>query len=142
MTQPSFDSFRSFPYKDSGGLWTIGYGTRITDAQAKQFVHGITEVQGIEMFQAYIVGLLAKLRKMPLAGLTQNQNDAIISLSYNIGPEAFASSTIYRQIMNRGTDLSSWKLFIKDNHGVVQPGLVRRRDLELKLFIWNVYTEA
>lgn len=142
MTQPAFDSFRAFPYQDSGGLWTIGYGTRITPAQAKQYVHGIDEAQGLQMFEVYITGLLAKLKMMPLAGLPQYQNDAIVSLSYNIGINGFSTSTIYKQIINRGTDLSSWKVFVHDAKGVIQAGLVRRRDLELKLFIWNIYTEV
>lgn len=142
MVQPSFDSFRAFPYKDSGGLWTIGYGTRITPIQANGYVHGIDEAQGMEMFEASVSVLLARLKKMPLAGLTQGQNDAIVSLAYNIGINEFAESTIYKQLINRAIDLGSWNWFVKDAKGITQPGLVRRRQLELKLFIWGIYTTA
>lgn len=135
----NFELFVPKPYKDSGGLWTIGYGSRITDAQVQQFKDGITEAQAQAMYQGYMQALGVKLRQCPLAGLSQNQNDAIFSLAYNIGYQAFLDSTIYKQLMCRGIDLSSWLLFIHDQRGNVDQGLIRRRQMELKLFIWGLY---
>jgi lysozyme len=127
------------PYRDSGGVPTIGYGSQITEAQAIQWKDGITEAQAQAMYEGYMQALGVKLRQCPLAGLSQNQNDAIFSLAYNIGINAFLNSTIYKQLMCRGIDLSSWLLFIHDQHGNIDQGLIRRRQMELKLFIWGLY---
>lgn len=134
-----FEMFAMKPYKDSGGLWTIGYGSRITDKQVQQFKDGITQDQAQAMYKDYMQGLTVLLRKCPLAGLQQWQYDAIYSLSYNIGFNEFMNSTIYKRLMVRATDLSPWKWYIRDQHQNVDQGLVRRRELELKLFIYGIY---
>lgn len=139
ITQPQFDSFVAKPYIDSGGLWTIGFGTRITDDLVVKYKDGITEDFAWTLFKAHNALLLSQLQKCPLAGLQQWQNDAIFSLSYNIGIEAFINSTIYKVLMTRGTDLSPWKWFIYDQNKQKQQGLVRRREMEVRLFIWGLY---
>jgi lysozyme len=140
ITQPRFDSFVSKPYLDSGGLWTIGYGSRITAKQVIQFKEGITEAQALAMFQEYMQGLTTLLRKCPFAGLQQYQWDAIYSLCYNIGFEQFSTrSTIYKRLMCRSYDLSSWLEYVRDSHFHIDAGLVYRRQMELRLFIWGIY---
>lgn len=136
----NFELFRSKPYLDPGGLPTIGYGTRITSAQLAEFRDGITEQLAQTMYQTYMQGLAKQLQKCPFAGFTQYQIDAIFSLSYNIGINAFQSSTIYKTLMVRGTDLTPWLLFIHDNHGNVDDGLIKRRKVELRLFIYGLYS--
>lgn len=136
----NFELFRSLPYKDPGGLWTIGYGSRISLLQLQQYkTNGISMADAQGMYKDYMAGLQNQLRRCALAGLQQWQNDAIFSLAYNIGYDAFINSTIYKHIMCRGTDLSSWKSFIHDQHGNVDNGLIRRREMELKLFLWGIY---
>lgn len=139
MTQPRFDSFEPMPYLDPGGLWTIGFGTRITDKQMQEFKEGITEEHARQMFQDHTHMLTAQLRSCPLA-LLQHQFDACCSLAYNIGLPAFLGSTVYKQLAVRSIDLSSWLWFVKDAKGKVQSGLVNRRRAELKLFIYGLYS--
>lgn len=67
--------------------------------------------------------------------LTQNQFDALVSLSYNIGEGGFKSSTALKRI-NAGDyagGAEAMKRFNKSGGGVMQ-GLVNRRNDEVKLF--------
>jgi GH24 family phage-related lysozyme (muramidase) len=67
--------------------------------------------------------------------LTQNQFDALVSLSYNIGEGAFKSSTALKRI-NAGDyagGAEAMKRFNKSGGGVMQ-GLVNRRNDEVRLF--------
>ena len=131
----NFEGFKPKPYRDSGGLWTIGFGQRITDEEVAAFKDGITREEASAMFDTWISSLVVRLRKCPLA-LLQYQFDAVCSLAYNIGLTAFLESTIYKQLTVRGVDLSGWLAFIKDARGHVDDGLVQRRRLEMKLFIY------
>lgn len=134
----NFEGFRERPYKDSGGLLTIGYGNRITEEEAVNFKDGITPAEAQNLFDAYITGMTGQLRKCPLS-LLQHQFDAVCSLAYNIGLHEFLNSTIYKMLSVRGVDLSSWLFFVKDAKDHTDDGLIRRRRLELKLFIYAIY---
>jgi lysozyme len=72
-------------------------------------------------------------------GLNQNQFDACVSLCYNIGREAFTSSTLVKMI-NAGTaqDLIAPQ-FLRWNKvkGKPDKGLTRRREAEKTLFLSN-----
>lgn len=133
-----FEGFRDKPYQDSGGLWTIGYGNRITAEEVEAFKDGITQEEASAMFDTWISSLVVRLRKCPLA-LLQHQFDAVCSLSYNIGLTAFLDSTIYKNLSIRSIDISPWSEWTKDNKGHVDSGLVRRRHAEVKLFIYAIY---
>jgi len=134
----NFEGFRERPYKDTGGLLTIGYGQRITEEEADNYKNGITKEEAQSLFDGYMNSMVSRLRSCPLA-LLQHQFDAVCSLSYNIGLHEFLNSTIYKMLSVRGVDLSSWLVFIKDNRGHSDDGLIRRRRLELKLFIYGIY---
>ena len=82
-------------YKDSRGVWTIGYGStgphvgpgqRITDKEAEDLLK-----QDLTRFE-YAVN---KNVKVPV---TQNQYDAMVSLSYNIGDGGFAKSDVVKKL--------------------------------------------
>ena len=68
-------------------------------------------------------------------GVTQNQFDALASLEYNIGASAFVNSTLLR-LLNSGNYSGAAAEFGKWIHagGVVNDGLVRRREKERQLF--------
>ena len=134
-----FEGFSAKPYQDSGGVWTIGFGTAISAAQAEQYKDGITEQMATQMMTGQLQGFALGLIKLELSTLMQNQFDACCSLAYNIGLTAFSNSTILKRIIARSTDLSPWGYWIKDAKGQVQEGLVRRRQAELKLFIYGLY---
>lgn len=136
----TFESFKDKPYQDSGGLWTIGYGTQLTELEVQKYKGGISKETGLFLFSKHNAILQQQLAKTPFCNFEQWQKDALISLSYNIGFSAFQSSTIYRHLVNRDVDLSPWLLFVKDNKGQVQAGLQRRRHAEVRLFVYNDYS--
>lgn len=135
----NFEGFRTIPYKDSGGLWTVGYGQQINSFQATKWQNGISKEEAEQLFDSFVSGLTRQLSKCPLANLFQYQQDAIISLSYNIGFEEFSKSTIYKHITIRDDDLISWRDYVYDAQKHLDEGLVRRRNLELRLFIYGIY---
>ena len=135
----NFEGFREKPYRDSGGLWTVGFGQRITQEEVEAFKDGITQEEASAMFDTWIASLVVRLRTCPLA-LLQHQFDACCSLAYNIGLKAFLDSTIYKNLSVRSIDISPWSEWTKDNKGHTDSGLVRRRHAEVKLFIYGLYS--
>jgi lysozyme len=135
-----FEGFVPIAYKDTGGVLTIGYGMVVTPALRKTYKSPITEEQGRQMMATYLASECKQLSQLPFVGFLQHQQDAIVSLCYNIGLGAFTKSTIYQRLIYRSVDLSPWLLFVKDKKGEVEQGLVERRKKELKLFIYGSYS--
>ena len=121
------------PYKDVGGVWTVGYGT--TGAQVKQGVPW-TQAQAEEALQKRVDAISSILTTTIVPIITQNQLDALTSLCYNIGQGAFRQSTCLR-FMNQRQFAAAADQFLKWDHvnGVVVPGLLNRRQAERALFL-------
>ncbi len=68
--------------------------------------------------------------------INQNQFDALVSLTYNIGEQAFKDSTLLAKL-NKGDYLGAADQFPRWNKGggEVMKGLVRRRADERVLFL-------
>ena len=94
----SFESFVSKPYLDTGHVPTIGYGTTIypNGKKVKMSDKPITEAEAL----AYKMYHIEK-RCYPYIDvvLNQNQFDAICSFVYNVGGEAFRTSTLRKKII-------------------------------------------
>lgn len=75
------------------------------------------------------------VRKAVTVPVTQEQFDALVSLDFNIGGTAFASSTLVRKL-NAGDCWGAGAEFPRWNkaRGRVLPGLVKRRAWERALF--------
>ena len=132
-----FEGLRLEAYLDSAGIATIGWGSikypngnkvklgdKITKAQAKQY-----KLHDLKEFESTVNTSV----KVPL---TQNQYDALVSLSYNIGSGAFKNSTLLKKL-NSGDYKGAAEQFLvwnKVNSKRVQ-GLVNRREAERKLFL-------
>lgn len=132
-----FESFRSHPYQDIGGVWTQGYGctyhpngSRVMPTDAP-----ITEPQGMAWLQVMVRAVLVRVRMMVDVELSDGQIAALTSLTYNCGTGAIGRSTLLR-LLNDGHFASATEQFgawIYDD-GVRIPGLVRRREAEAALF--------
>jgi len=118
-------------YKDTGGVWTIGYGhiknvkqgDKITKEEAEKFYN--------DDFKEHIKPL--NYVKVPLS---ENEKIALASFIYNVGPNAFKNSTLLKKLNNgdkkgAAQEFDKW---IYDN-GKVQNGLVNRRKNEKNLFL-------
>ena len=118
-------------YQDQKGVWTIGYGhtagvqpgQTITQAQAEAFLMG--DVGSAVNCVNEVVEVL----------LTQQQFDALVDFTFNLGPGAFKGSTLLKDI-NAGNFPAAITQFDLWDHcgGVVNAGLLRRRQAETAEF--------
>lgn len=128
----SFEGCRLTAYQDSAGVWTIGYGH--TSGVKKGMT--ITEAQA----EAYLKGDLGTAENAVNGKVTysikQNQFDALVSFTYNVGSGNFGSSTLLKKL-NQGDITGAANEFDKWNKagGQVLEGLVRRRAAEKAMFL-------
>lgn len=132
-----FEGFREKAYKDTGGVWTIGYGTI-------KYPNGMPVKQGDTCTQSQAESWLkndckwvdACLDKYVKITVNQNQFDALASFVYNIGESQFRSSTLLEKL-NTGdfsaaaTNFDRW---VYDNGKKIK-GLINRREKEKALFL-------
>jgi GH24 family phage-related lysozyme (muramidase) len=87
---------------------------------------------GVDKFAATVNALIT-------AKVNANMFGGCVSLAYNIGPNAFAKSTVLREL-NAGNFEKAAAAFQMWNKagGVVSKGLVRRREAERQLFMTPV----
>lgn len=128
------EGFRAEAYRDTGGVWTIGYGTTHVEGKPVNAGMTCTQAQAELWLHADLAATQTFLNQLRLT-LTQNQFDALVSFVYNIGQGAFLKCQMLSLI--RGGKLSeSAKQFDRWNldNGRVIPGLVARRRRERCLF--------
>lgn len=120
-------------YKCQAGILTIGIGHT-----GKDVVLGmeISRVEAIELLKSDLKRFEDVVNKRIKYPIEQNQFDALVSLAFNIGTNAFANSTVVKRI-NAGADIKdieeAWKMWRKGG-GKVLPILVARRGREIKLY--------
>ena len=133
----SHEALRLKAYQDSKGKWTIGWGhtkgvkpgDEITRAQAEQFIR-----DDFEWVERTLNADLVTGRDKPL--VTQNEFDALCSLVFNIGSQAYLDSTVRRKI-KQGDKMAAaraFKMWVYSDHKFVQ-GLANRRADETRLFL-------
>jgi lysozyme len=125
------EGLRLVAYQDTGGVWTIGYGHTGPDVKVGQT---ITEARADELLRRDVVEAEDAVRKLcPIT--TQNQFDALVSFTFNLGAGQLKESTL-RRLHNEG-DYFAAKLqfgrWVNDN-GVKLNGLVKRRAAEAALY--------
>lgn len=128
-----FEGLELKAYKDSVGVVTIGYGSTgphvsmgmvITQEQAESLLK-----QDVSRFEKGV----SELVKVPL---NQNQFDALVSFSFNLGLGNLKSSTLLRKLnfldyVGAANEFPRWN----KAGGVVLKGLTRRREAEKALFL-------
>ncbi|WP_312623286.1 lysozyme [Pseudomonas juntendi] len=128
----SFEGLRLQAYQDSVGVWTIGYGaTRGVKAGMK-----ISKEQAERMLLNDVQRFEPEVQRLITVPLSQNQWDALMSFTYNLGPANLESSTL-RRLLNAGNYASAAEQFPRWNKagGQVLAGLVHRRAAERDLFL-------
>ena len=133
----SFEGFSAVPYLDQALIPTIGFGTThyhhravrmddkpITKAEATYLLRSQVDVDYGKAVNHYVT-----------VPITQNQFDALVSFTYNLGVGAFKHSTLLKKL-NKGKILQADKEFSKWVHvnGKSNRGLQARRKKEAKLF--------
>lgn len=134
-------------WEDVGdGFWTIGIGTATSGNLGKKLYNqGIRSCTHEDAYK-WLIEECEECSKAILSkksDLKQNELDALISLSYNIGTQALLDSTLFRNILNGVTDADTIKnsfLMWNKCNKKVWDGLTRRRESESKLFLNSDYT--
>jgi lysozyme len=134
-----FEGLRTKAYQCPAGKWTIGYGH--TGPEVHKDVTCTAE-EADRMLQDDINKASNCLRAGVDVPLNPNQWAALISFIFNVGSEAFYSSTL-RQELNRGNyiavpfQLRRWNKATDPQTGerVVVPGLMKRRIAEAEVWL-------
>jgi len=137
----SFEGFSAKIYKDSVGIPTLGYGmtgdlikglTTITEPKAAIMLENL-----LNSNYASPVSVKLNINKIIL---NQNQFDALISMSYNIGVGGLLGSTLFADILrgvrDSATITKDFQAWDKAGSNVLA-GLLKRRNAEAALFLSN-----
>lgn len=124
------------PGSKDGNPWTIGRG-----ATGPGIHKGVTwtREQADARFAEDLAKFAAKVDALlGDAPTDQSQFDAMVSLAYNIGTEAFRKSTVLRKHKagDHAGAAAAFGMWVK-NDGKVMKGLVRRRAAESALYLAN-----
>lgn len=137
----SFESCKLTSYLCPAGVWTIGWGSTGPDIGP-----GMTwsQQQADARFAAEIMKTEAAVCRLVKVSVTSNQFSALVSFTYNLGPdedaddvaEGLGDSTLLK-LINAEKFLAAADEFPKWNKskGRVLDGLTRRRKAERALFL-------
>ena len=89
-----FEGFKEEAYKDTGGVWTIGYGTIRWLGKPVEAGQTITQKEAELALQADLAWAQTAVNKLVKVPLKQHMFDALVSFVYNVGEEAFRKSTM------------------------------------------------
>ena len=132
------EGYSAKPYICAAGVCTIGKGTTM-DADFKPVTMDHPQIDitiANKLFYRDVKIFANGVRRDVKVPLNDNQFSALVSLAYNIGQGNFRASTLLRKL-NRGDyqgcadNFWQWRRA----NGVILSGLVKRRELERKLFM-------
>lgn len=133
----SFEGCRLVAYQDSGGVWTIGWGhTGLVDSVPIASGITITQEKADQLLREDLRSFEQGVESSLTHAATQDQFDAFVSFSYNVGVGAFRGSTLLR-LFNLGDPHGAALQFIEWSHdaaGNLLLGLARRRTAEIVRF--------
>ena len=127
-----FEHLELDAYLDGNGIPTIGWGhtlgVRLGDT--------CTPEQADTWFFQDTGGACRVVMANVDIAINQNQFDALVSFTFNVGGGAFLHSTLLR-VLNAGHLMAAADEFLRWDHvaGVVSDGLARRRAAERALFV-------
>lgn len=128
-----FETCRLYAYQDPRGIWTIGWGH--TGPGVVEYLT-CTQAEADEWFSQDVEYAVNVINRTVCVGLTQNQFDALVSFTFNVGVGSEEHSTLL-VFVNGGNFQGAADQFLRWNHvnGIVNSGLTRRRTAERELFL-------
>jgi len=131
-----FEGLKLSGYQDQGGVWTIGFG------HTGPNVHGeltITEEQAEQLLDSDVAASVMCVNRAATTEINQNQFDALVDFVFNLGAASLLTSTLLRDV-NAGRFQDAAQQFLLWDHckGVVVPGLLKRRQAEMEMFLQPV----
>lgn len=128
------EGFVGHIYKDAAGLPSIGVGHLIR--KGEDFSNGITYDQAIDLLKKDLERFESAVNDLVTVPLTQNQHDALVCFSFNVGVGAFRSSTLLKKLNAGDYDAIPSQLMRWTKAGGRQvAGLVNRRQNEIDLWL-------
>lgn len=139
-----FEGLSLTSYKDIAGIWTIGYGHTGPEVKKGQTITLEEAVQLLDDDTRWAFAAVESSVKVPI---TENQEAALISLTYNIGASAFAGSTVVKRLNKGDYYGASEAILMWDKARIagtltVVRGLARRREAERDLFLTGMEQNA
>ena len=132
------EGFRAVPYRDQGGVWTIGYGFTVTEdgKHVTADTPPTTQEAAYARLEALVARVLASVRPMLAVPVSLHAAAALVSMAYNCGTNALRRSTLLEYV-NKGDMAEAAKQFAAWVYvaGHVDQGLVNRRRMEAALFL-------
>ena len=140
-----FEGLRLTAYRDSGGIWTIGYGhtSRAGPPKVRPGMR-ITKLEAEEILRCdverFARGMAEALGEDVMRRLNENQFGALVSFAYNIGLANFRRSSVLRAVKEgRVDDVPRLLMRWTKAGGRRLRGLERRRRAEGRLFTTPVH---
>jgi lysozyme len=130
------EGFRNKSYQDVVGVWTVGYGSTRINGKPVSLGMTCTEEEAVQYILDELSPVAERITKMVTVPLTQNQFDSLCDFAYNLGSGALQGSTLMKRLNLKDYEGAANE-FAKWNKagGKVLNGLVKRRELERKLFL-------
>jgi lysozyme len=130
-----FEGFSAKPYLCPAGRWTIGYGHVMT-ANERATYASIGEDWAERWLEADVVAAEHAVQQLISVPLEQNQFDALVSFTFNLGTGALQRSVLRRAInrAEKSAIPTQWMRWVRGG-GKKLPGLVTRRAAELALYL-------
>ena len=135
-----FEGFKEMMYNCPAGHATIGFGHKIHDGKIngdeseKPFELGITKEKGMELLYKDLSIYCECVSHVIKGRVLQPQFDAMVSLCYNIGCNAFKESSFARKINELKHWFTVWDKAFVDGGLKQLEGLKKRRAREWKYF--------
>ncbi len=139
----NFEGLVLHAYKDIGGVWTIGYGsTRYQNGAAIKPGDKLSnEAQANSLLLNTLNQYETAVNSYVLVPLTQNQYDALVSFTYNLGTNALLHSTLLKKLNEKDYATAAnwfapWNKVTDPKTGkkIVNDALTKRRAKESALF--------
>jgi lysozyme len=131
-----FEGLRTRSYRDSIGVWTIGYG-HTTAAGPPSVTSGmqITEAEAQDILRRDVAMFEKGVARLVTVPLTNDQFSALVSFAYNVGLGNFERSSVLKSANAKDFDSVPRRLSLWTKAGGrILPGLIRRRAAEAALF--------
>ena len=133
-----WEGFKNHPYLDAVGVPTIGYGnTFYSDGtKVKMTDKAISLKDGEKLLKEVVRQFEDGVNDKVKSDINQNQFDALVSFSYNLGLGALGKSTLLKKVNKNPNDLTikgEFKKWVKAG-GRKLKGLVKRRNDEAYLY--------
>lgn len=131
-----YEGYSPNAYICPAGVVTIGFGTTKIQGKPVEMGMKITTDEANAFLEEDLFTFEEAVNNLVKVDLTQNEFDALVSFTYNVGIGAFKSSTLLKLLnQNKKTEAADQFFRWNKSNKTVLPGLTRRRAAERELFI-------